>query len=245
MTAKQVVPSSMSLAASIALAVASATTAHAADTKATADTKAAHAAPTKSRICLVLPRAQLGQGSSGEDVGEPVRQTMIAYLNGPTTDLYTLASRIPVQIDEEARQTGCEYVLYSSVVQKKGGGFGQLLAKAAPIAGMMLPGVGGLTGNYGAMMAGQAVAQAASTAAAQNAQEEAMEAISGASEQNIKKGDQVTLEYQLMKMGLEQPFATNSASAKAKEKGEDLLSPLIEQAAIEVLGAVRNLTAAE
>jgi hypothetical protein len=70
-------------------------------------------------------------------------------------------------------------------------------------------------------------------------------AITGASEQNIKKGDQVTLEYQLMKTGLAEPFATKSASAKAGENGEDLLSPLIEQTATEVLGAVRNLTAAE
>ena len=95
------------------------------------------------------------------------------------------------------------------------------------------------------MMAGQAVAQAAATAAAQSAQQEAMEAITGASEQNIKKGDQVTLEYQLMKTGIAEPFATKSASAKASENGEDLLSPLIEQTATEVLGAVRNLTAAE
>jgi hypothetical protein len=70
-------------------------------------------------------------------------------------------------------------------------------------------------------------------------------AITGASEQNIKKGDQVTLEYQLMKTGLAEPFATKSASAKAGENGEDLLSPLIEQTATEVLGAVRSLTAAE
>ena len=210
----------------------------------------AHApAATKSRICLVLPRAQLGQGSSGADVGEPVRQTMIAYLNGPTVEIIPLAARIPVQVEAEAQQSACEYVLYTSVVQKKGGGgFGKLLAAAAPIAsvaGMMVPGVGGMTGSYGAMMAGQAVASAASAAAAQSAQQEAMEAITGASEQNIKKGDQITLEYQLMKAGVVEPFATKSASAKAAEKGEDLLSPLIEQSAIEVMGAIRNLTAAE
>jgi len=206
----------------------------------------AHApAATKSRICLVLPKAQLGQGSSGADVGEPVRQTMISYLNGPTVELIQLAARIPVQVDAEVQQSACEYVLYTSVVQKKGGGgFGKLLAAAAPIASI-LPGVGGLAGNYGAIMAGQAVASAASAAAAQNAQQEAMDAINGASEQNIKKGDEVTLEYQLMKAGVAEPFATKASSAKAKAKGEDLLSPLIEQTAIDVLGAIRNLTAAE
>ena len=72
-----------------------------------------------------------------------------------------------------------------------------------------------------------------------------MEAISGASRNNIKKGDQVMLEYQLMKTGMVEPFAARSASAKAKENGEDLLSPLIEQTATDVLNSVRDLTAAE
>jgi hypothetical protein len=241
MTTKRLVLSSVSLAASIALAAAASV--------ANAGGTATAPAAAKSRICLVLPRAQLGQGSSGADVGEPVRQTLLSYLNGPTVDLVSLAARIPVQVDAEAQQAACEYILYTSVIQKKGGGgFGKLLAAAAPIAsvaGMMVPGVGGMTGNYGAIMAGQAVASAASAAAAQNAQQEAMEAITGASEKNIKKGDQITLDYQLMKAGVVEPFATKSSSAKASEKGEDLLSPLIEQTAIEVMGAIRNLTAAE
>jgi hypothetical protein len=238
MTPNHLVLSYVSLAASVALAAAAPV--------ANAGNSPAHAAAAKSRICLVLPRAQLGQGSTGADVGEPVRQTMIAYLNGPTVELISLAARIPVQVDAEAQQSACEYVLYTSVVQKKGGGgFGKLLAAAAPIAGMMVPGVGGMTGSYGAIMAGQAVASAASAVAAQNAQQEAMEAITGASEQNIKKGDQITLEYQLTKIGVAEPFATKAASAKASQKGEDLLSPLIEQTAIEVMGAIRNLTAAE
>jgi hypothetical protein len=237
MTPNPPVLSSVLLAASIVLVVAA--------PAASATDAVASTAATKSRICLVLPKAQLGQGSSGADVGEPVRQTLLSYLNGPTVELISLSARVPMQVEAEAQQSACEYVLYTSVVQKKGGGgFGKLLAAAAPIASV-LPGVGGLAGNYGAIMAGQAVASAASAAAAQNAQAEAMDAINGASEQNIMKGDEVTLEYQLTKLGVVEPFAIKSSSAKAKQKGEDLLSPLIEQTAIEVLGAIRNLTAAE
>lgn len=70
MTPNQPALSSVSLAASIALAI-SATTANANDA-------GAPAPGARSRICLVLPKAQLGQGSSGEDVGEPVRQTLIS-----------------------------------------------------------------------------------------------------------------------------------------------------------------------
>jgi hypothetical protein len=196
--------------------------------------------PPKTKICLVLPKAQLGQGSSGADVAEPVRATLTAYLGGPATELIPLNARIPIQIDAEAQEIGCEYVLYSSVTQKKGGGFGKMLSAAAPLAGMA--GMGGM-GNYGAMMAGQAVAQAATSAAAQSAQQEAMEALGGAARSNIKKGDQITLEYKLVKPGDAQAVVAQSGVAKAKENGEDLVSPLIEQAATAVLTAISQLPA--
>ncbi len=192
--------------------------------------------PAKTKICLVLPKAQLGQGTSGADVAEPVRATLTAYLGGPATELIPLTARIPIQIDAEAQEIGCEYVLYSSVTQKKGGGFGKMLSAAAPLAGMA--GMGGMGGNYGAMMAGQAVAQVATTAAAQSAQQEAMEALGGAARSNIKKGDQITLEYKLVKPGDAQAVVAQSGVAKAKENGEDLVSPLIEQAATAVLTAI-------
>jgi hypothetical protein len=137
-----------------------------------------------TKICLVLPKAQLGQGTSGADVAEPVRATLTAYLGGPTTELVALTARIPIQIDAEAQTISCEYVLYSSVTQKKGGNLSKIFAAAAPLA-TMAGGMGSMGGNYGAMMAGQAVAQAATTAAAQSAQQEAMEALGGAAKSNI------------------------------------------------------------
>lgn len=199
-------------------------------------------AAAKARICLVLPKAQLGQGSSGADVGEPVRQTLAAYLGGPATEIIPLTARIPIQIDAEAVQTGCGYVLYTSVAQKKGGGgFGNFMKAAGPLASA-LPMVGGMGGSYGTVMATQAVATAASSAAAssaaQEAQEQAMAQISGASQSNIRKGDQITFEYTLMKPGQSAPFTAKSTVVKATENGQDLLSPLIEQTATEVLTRV-------
>ena len=200
--------------------------------------------PPKTKICLVLPKAQLGQGTSGADVAEPVRATLTAYLGGPATELVPLTARIPIQIDAEASEVGCAYVLYSSVTQKKGGGFSKLLGAAAPLAQVM-PGMAGMGGNYSAMMATQAVAQVATTAAAKSAQEEAMEALGGAAKSNIKKGDQITLEYKLMQAGNATPVASSSAVAKAKENGEDLVSPLIEQAATQVLTAITSQPATQ
>jgi hypothetical protein len=223
------------LAVSASLALAFAATSEAA--KKPAAPPAPPAPPPKTKICLVLPKAQLGQGTSGADVAEPVRATLTAYLGGPATELVPLTARIPIQIDAEAQEIGCAYVLYSAVTQKKGGGFGKMFAAAAPIAGMV-GGMGGMGGNYGAMMAGQAVAQVATTAAAQSAQQEAMEALGGAAKSNIKKGDQITLEFKLLKPGEAQPVIAQSGVAKAKENGEDLVSPLIEQAATAVLTAI-------
>jgi hypothetical protein len=190
-----------------------------------------------TKICLVLPKAQLGQGSSGADVAEPVRATLTAYLAGPATELVPLTARIPIQIDAEASQLGCAYVLYSAVTQKKGGGFSKLLGAASPLAQVM-PAMAGMGGNYSAIMATQVVASAATTAAAKSAQEEAMEALGGAAKSNIKKGDQITLEYRLVRPGDEQAVATASVVGKARENGEDLVSPLIEQAATAVLTAI-------
>jgi len=223
------------LAFSTALALAIATTGAAAAKAAAPPAPATP--PPKTKICLVLPKAQLGQGTNGEDVAEPVRATLTAYLGGPATELIPLSARIPIQIDAESQVIGCEYVLYSSVTQKKGGGLGKMFAAAAPIASMA-GGMAGMGGNYATMMGAQVVASAATSAAAQSAQQEAMEALGGAAKTNIKKGDQITLEYKLMKAGVAEPVAVQSAVAKAKENGEDLVSPLIEQVATQVLTAI-------
>jgi hypothetical protein len=194
-------------------------------------------AAAKTKVCLVLPRAQLGQGTSGADVAEPVRATLTSYLGGPATELVPLTARIAIQIDAEAAELGCAYVLYSSVTQKKGGGFSKLLGAAAPLAqvGTAMTGMGG---SYSAIMATQAVATVATNAAAKSAQEEAMDALGGAAKSNIKKGDTITLEFKLMQPGLETPVAASTVVAKATQNGEDLVSPLIEQAATQVLTAI-------
>ena len=118
----------------------------------------------KSASCCL--RRSSARGPIGADVAEPVRATLTAYLGGPATELIPLSARIPIQIDAEAQVIGCDYVLYSSVTQKKGGGFGKMLAAAAPIASMA-GGMAGMGGNYATMMGAQVVASAATSAAAQ------------------------------------------------------------------------------
>ncbi len=191
----------------------------------------AHAGP-KLRIGVPSPKAQLGQGSSGVDVSEPLRVALISYLSGPATVVTPLKARIPIQFEAEAKAAGIPYVLVLSVAHEKGRGgkFGKFLKTAAPVAAM-LPGVGGM-GGMGGMVASQAAASAAMVAQ-QQAQEEAFASLMTASQNNIRKGDELKLEFTLTKNG--QPSLTNLLTRKATQDGEDLLAPLLEQVATEVI----------
>lgn len=191
----------------------------------------ASAAP--ARICVVRPRAQLGQESAATaEVAEAVRTTLMTYMSGPAAEVVAINSLVPVQVDAEALQYGCTHVVYSSVTQKKSGsaGFAKLVAAAAPIASS-LPGVSGYSTTS------VAASQAAAAAGAM-AQEKATEAIAKASEAGIHKGDQVTLEYKLAPAGQSKSAKAETLVGKAQQDGEDVLSPLIEQAANDLLSKV-------
>jgi hypothetical protein len=224
----------------VVLAVGFAVRSHAATGPAAHPATAPNAAPAgKITIGLVTPRAQLGQGAGGTDVAEPVRHTLAGYLQGPAVEIVPLESRIPAQIDAEAQQKNCAYILYSSVEQKSGGAAG-LFRKLAPFASA-LPMLGGMGHVGGGAMAGaaSAVAQSAMTASAVASQQEAMERMTGAQRSTVKSGDIITLEYRLMAPRSAEPLRADKLTAKAKSDGEDVLSPLIEQ----VAGAVVSATA--
>jgi len=194
-------------------------------------------------VGVALPRAQLGQGNGASaDVAEPVRQALMSYLKGPMIEVLALEARIPLQIAAEADVKGCAFVLYTDVAQVPKGGGMKMFKKLAPIAGVLpLLGGGGM-GNVGAQMAASAVAQTAMQAQMADAQEDAMAnamaAINGAQKSNVKAGDSLTLQYKLVKHGQEQPAKSDTISGKAKSNGEDVLSPMIEAVAVEVVGSV-------
>jgi len=198
-------------------------------------------AASKVIVGVAMPRAQLGQGNGGNaDVAEPVRQALMAYLKGPALEVIPLEARIPIQINAEAKEKGCTYVLYTDVTQTaKKGGMG-LFKKLAPVASA-LPMLGGGMGNMGAQVAMQAAAQGAMQAQMQDAQEDAMASamasINGAQKTNVKAGDSLTFEYKLVKPGTDAPFKAETITGKAKANGDDVLSPMIETVAIAVVGA--------
>lgn len=182
------------------------------------------------RIGIVLPKAQLGQGNTGQDVAIPVRELIISYMAGPVLELVPLEARIPAQIEAEARAQSCTHVLYTNVEQKKSGkGAGGFLSKMGPAAAM-LPSVGALGGAASSVAAG-AASQAIMTAAAQSTQQQAIDSLTQAQAGSVKSKDEVTLHYQFVTIGGGKPVLEDTLTAKAKQDGEDLLGPLVEQLA--------------
>ncbi len=175
------------------------------------------------RICLVTPRAQMSGGDTAQ-AAEAVRTTFNNFLTGPTIETAALTARLPSQAIEEARQSGCGYVLYTSVTQKKGGsGGGGLLGRAlgnVASSSVYIPGgssVGGAVARSAAISGVYTVAQMASS---------------------IKARDELILEYKLEATDGVGPSVAKTEKAKAKEDGEDVLTPLVERAAGIIAAAV-------
>jgi hypothetical protein len=70
-----------------------------------------------------------------------------------------------------------------------------------------------------------------------SAQQQAMNQLAGFNGQ-IKSKDDVTIQYQLVPTGQTSPQLQASLKGKAKSDGEDVLTPLLEQVANNVLGEV-------
>jgi hypothetical protein len=158
--------------------------------------------------------SSVGEGMNATDLSAAIQNTLADYLKAPNIELVRLEAKLPSAVDAEAKEKECDYVIYATVSHKKGGGgmFGKMVGN---IAGAAVSGIG--YGNTGAAVAGHAASTAIYTAAA----------MSG----NIKAKDEITLEYKLIPAGGANPSLTNTVKAKAKSNGEDIITPLVEQAA--------------
>lgn len=162
------------------------------------------------RIGIVQPKAQMGQGNSGANVAEPIRGLISQYLNGPFQEIVPLSAMLPSQIDAEAGAKECDYVLYSAISQKMGsGGATSFLKKAVPMTSVipMVGVAGGVSGAVAGATAATALAGASSVAS------------------TVKAKSEVTFEYKLMIPGNPTPALANTEKGRAKEDGEDIISP--------------------
>lgn len=177
--------------------------------------------PPSAQTCLaiVLPSVQGVEGSAA-DVASAVRDLFVSYLNGPSIRSISLEARLPSQAVLEARQKDCGQVLIPSMVRKRPSGqLGGILGQAVGTAAWYVP--------YGSGVGGAVAAGAAAGAA---------HAISSFASETAKK-DEIELSYRLGTPASVEQTKPVTAKAKAKVDREDLLTPLVERAAQDIVAA--------
>lgn len=179
--------------------------------------------PGVIRIGLILPRVQMTAGDAAQ-AAETLRKSFAGYLNSPTIEVVALSARLLDQALNEARESQCDYVLTTSMNVKKGGGGGSMFGRA----------IGNIAGATAGHIPGGG---SASTGAARSA------AISGvyntaAIVNSIKAKDELSLEYKLDHVETSKTVLSNTAKAKAKSDGEDILTPLVETSAQTIVSTV-------
>lgn len=143
-----------------------------------------------------------------------VRDSLVDTLKAETVEAIRLNSDAP---ESEAKQTECDYIFYANVTQKRGGGgmFGKMIAMGAiSVAGAMVPGIGGMVAST---VASQVMSQQMGKIA--------------------KAKDEFTFDYKVTDINAA-VMSKAVTKAKAKEDGEDVLTPLIKQASTTVMGEI-------
>lgn len=158
----------------------------------------------------------IGEGINPAELAGAIQNTFAQYLKGTKVELVLLDAKLQSAIDTEAEDKDCDYVLYATVSHKKGGsgfGFGKALGAVVAQTG------GGSWGNTAGNVAGQVAATSVVAATA-----------------NIKAKDELTLDIKLQN-GASSALAKQFKS-KAKSAGEDIISPIVEQAAQAIVDTV-------
>ncbi len=178
--------------------------------------------PGVIRIGIMLPKVQLTSGDTTQ-AAEALRKSFAGYLNAPAIEVVTLSAQLPAQALEEARQSQCDYILSASMnVKKSGGGsmFGKAIGNIAGSAAGHIPGGGSATTGA----ARSATITGVYTTAA----------IAG----TIKAKDELSLEYKLDSVETSKTVLSNTAKAKAKSDGEDILTPIVATSAQTIVATV-------
>lgn len=168
----------------------------------------------------------VGEGLSAAELAAAIQNSLIEYLKTPKVEIVQLEAKLPSAIADEAKEKECDYVIYANISHKKGGGggFGGMFSKVlAPAIGQTgLGSTGSTAGN---------IASGAATRAIVNA---------GTMSANVKSKDEITLDIKLVSSADNSPALAKQYKGKAKSDGEDIISPLIEQAAQAILDAMKR-----
>jgi hypothetical protein len=170
------------------------------------------------RIALAgVKTGSVGESVNAAELAGAIQNTLAQYLKTPNIEVIQLEAKLPSAIDAEAKQKECDYVVYTNVSHKKGGGGGfGMFKKIAPVLGNVVP-MAGATGSVAASVAAQTIYTAATMS------------------QNVKSKDEISLDVKMNAPGNSVPALSKQVKAKAKSDGEDIISPLIEQIATAIV----------
>lgn len=167
----------------------------------------------KSCIAIALPTVEGMQGNALE-AANGVRDLMASYLTGPSLKVIALEAKLPSTAVEEAKEKGCEPLLFLAIRHKAGGhGFMKALGQAASTSSWSLPGGGSVASATVRAGAAGGLQAAASMA------------------QSTKAKDEVSLEYRLQTADGHVAWGPKTERQTAKADGEDLLTPVVSRAA--------------
>ncbi len=160
----------------------------------------------------------VGEGISAADLAAAVRNTLGEYLKGTKIEVVPLEAKLASAQAEEGKQKECDFVVYSNVSHKKGGGgfgLGKMLSAAAPIIPMA------------AGMPGVVASQVISTAITASS-------LAG----SVKKKDEISLDLKVQSPDATQPQFAKQFKAKAQSDGDDIISAIVEQAAQAIVNMI-------
>jgi len=186
---------------------------------------AMHPAGDTTRICLApaVVEASVGDASTAANA---VREVFTSFLTGPSLRPQPLVARLASQVREEARQAGCPYLLLTTLKHehKRSGSLLGRMAAGAAQQGAWEAGVA--SGSAAGRVAGQAAYGAAGQAAYNYAV-------------SVHDKDEVTLGYRVE--GRDgRVMIEKRDKRKAKSDGQDLLTPMVQQAAEAIVAVITH-----
>jgi hypothetical protein len=159
-------------------------------------------------IVTVKP-GNVAENMNAGNLAGAVQTTLTEKLKAPNVEAVPIQATVLNQIEAEARQKECDFLVYTTVSHKKGGGGG----------------FGSVFGSTAAQVAGSTIGYGSTAAAiAANAATTAVIA-------DVKARDELTVDVRLEKPGAGYPAFSKQFKGKAKAAGEDIVTPPTTQAA--------------
>jgi hypothetical protein len=152
---------------------------------------------------------------NAQNLAQAVQATLTQNLKGTNVEAVVIEAT-GAGIQAEAQQKQCDYIVFATASHKKGGGgFGSMLSSS----------VGQIASNVGY---GSGTAAAVATNVV----------VTATVAQNIKAKDEVTLDVRLERPTSTTPSFAQTFKGKAKSAGEDIVTPLSQQAAQAIIASV-------